>query len=236
LFEIGSSLRQARQHRGLELSDVERDTRIRAKYLGALEEDRFDVLPGAAYVRGFMRTYAEYLGLDSNLLVDAYNERHAPPEDELPAIQHHPVGEAHLHVTRPAAVLLAALLAGTVVVWQLGFSSPQRAPIAPTAAGASVGQAAAAPRKAKAAARRHRAAPAELVVRATRGSCWVAVRLGSASGPVVYQRILTQGGTLKFGLKKKLWVRLGAPWNTDVTVRGKKQGGLPRQPVNLLAA
>ena len=51
MFEIGSSLRQARQHRGLELADAERDTRIRAKYLGALEEERFDVLPDFAAER-----------------------------------------------------------------------------------------------------------------------------------------------------------------------------------------
>ena len=49
MFEIGSSLRAARKRQELELSQAERDTRIRAKYLGALEDERFDVLPGPAY-------------------------------------------------------------------------------------------------------------------------------------------------------------------------------------------
>jgi cytoskeleton protein RodZ len=70
MFEIGSSLRAARMRQGLELSEVERDTRIRAKYLGALEDDRFDVLPGPAYVKWFLRSYADYIGLDGQRLVD----------------------------------------------------------------------------------------------------------------------------------------------------------------------
>ena len=65
MFEIGSSLREARMRRQLELSQIERDTRIRAKYLLALEDDRFEVLPGLAYAKGFLRTYADYLGLDA---------------------------------------------------------------------------------------------------------------------------------------------------------------------------
>jgi hypothetical protein len=52
MFEIGSSLREARMRQELELSQAERDTRIRAKYLGALEDERFDVLPGPAYTKG----------------------------------------------------------------------------------------------------------------------------------------------------------------------------------------
>jgi cytoskeleton protein RodZ len=62
MFEIGSSLRAARMRQRLELSQAERDTRIRAKYLGALEDERFDVLLGPAYTKGFLRSYADYLG------------------------------------------------------------------------------------------------------------------------------------------------------------------------------
>jgi cytoskeleton protein RodZ len=50
--------------RGLELTQIEADTCIRARYLRALEDERFELLPGTAYVRGFLRTYARYLGLD----------------------------------------------------------------------------------------------------------------------------------------------------------------------------
>ena len=85
MFEIGSSLRAAREHHQLELSQVERATRIRARYLQALEDERFDVLPGAAYAKGFLRTYADYLGLDAQRFVDQYNTRFAPAEVPQPA-------------------------------------------------------------------------------------------------------------------------------------------------------
>ena len=52
MFQLGSSLREARLRRGLDLADVERATRIRSRYLAALEEERFDVLPGEAYAKG----------------------------------------------------------------------------------------------------------------------------------------------------------------------------------------
>lgn len=238
MFEIGSSLRQARQHRGLDIADVERETHIRAKYLGALEDERFDVLPGQAYVRGFLRTYADFLGLNGGLYVDEYNEKFAPPDEELPPIQHRPLHRRELPLARPVGGALVALVAGTVVVWQLGFSSAQRTQI-PQAQLVSTVKPAAPERRAAATPKRPAAAPsgpATLVVRASRGNCWVAVRVGSASGPVLYERVLAQGGTLRFGLQKKLWVRLGAPWNADVTLRGKPLGALPHAPLNLTAA
>ena len=62
MFEIGSSLREARERQKLELSKIERETRIRSRYLQALEEERFDRPPAPAYAKGFLRTYANYPG------------------------------------------------------------------------------------------------------------------------------------------------------------------------------
>ena len=83
MFEIGNSLREARLRQGFELPRAEADTKIRAKYLRALEEEHFEVLPGETYVKGFLRTYSEYLGLDGQLYVDEYNSRFAR-EEEFP--------------------------------------------------------------------------------------------------------------------------------------------------------
>jgi len=86
MFEIGNNLRAARIRQKLELSQAEGDTRIRAKYLRALEDERFEVLPGPAYTKGFLRTYADYLGLDGQRFVEEYNARLAPEEEpEAPA-------------------------------------------------------------------------------------------------------------------------------------------------------
>ncbi len=79
---IGQSLREARVARGVKLAEVTEHTKIRAQYLRALEEERWDALPGAAYARSFLRTYAEFLDLDADALVGEYRLREEP-EGEL---------------------------------------------------------------------------------------------------------------------------------------------------------
>ena len=76
MFEIGTSLREARLRQGIELVEAEQATKIRAKYLRALEDERFELLPAQTYVKGFLRSYADYLGLDGQLYVDEYNSRY----------------------------------------------------------------------------------------------------------------------------------------------------------------
>jgi cytoskeletal protein RodZ len=80
VFEIGGTLRDARLRLGLDFVELETRTKIRAKYLRALEDERFDVLPAATYVKGFLRTYAEALQLDGKLFVDEYVTRYAGSE------------------------------------------------------------------------------------------------------------------------------------------------------------
>ena len=71
---IGQTLRGAREERGAELSDVELATKIRVKFLAAMEEDRWENLPAPAYARGFLDIYARYLGLDHEALLERYSE------------------------------------------------------------------------------------------------------------------------------------------------------------------
>src|SRR3954471_1103934 len=82
MFEIGNSLREARTRRQLEIAQAEQSTKIRGKYLRALEEEQFDLLPSQTYVKGFLRTYADYLGLDGQLYVDEFNSRFGIDSDE----------------------------------------------------------------------------------------------------------------------------------------------------------
>jgi hypothetical protein len=71
---VGTILRKARNRRKVELSEVEAATRIRLRYLRAIEDEEWDVLPGGFYTRGFIRTYAAFLGLDGERLADQYRE------------------------------------------------------------------------------------------------------------------------------------------------------------------
>jgi hypothetical protein len=74
--EIGATLREARMRQRIDIAEVELETKIRAKYLRALENEEWDLLPGTTYVKSFLRTYAEALGLDGRLLVEEYKLRH----------------------------------------------------------------------------------------------------------------------------------------------------------------
>jgi Helix-turn-helix domain len=66
---IGEALREARIRRGIELGEVERVTKIKIKYLRAIEEEQWQLLPAPAYARGFLSTYARFLELDDRALV-----------------------------------------------------------------------------------------------------------------------------------------------------------------------
>jgi len=74
--EIGATLREARTRARIDIAEIETATKIRAKYLRALENEEWDLLPGPTFVKTFLRTYAEALGLDAKLLVDEYKLRH----------------------------------------------------------------------------------------------------------------------------------------------------------------
>src|ERR687893_241427 len=79
---IGDTLREARMRQQLDIADVEARTKIRAKYLRALENEEFSLLPGSTFVKTFLRTYAEMLGLDPHVLLDEYRARHEPTDEQ----------------------------------------------------------------------------------------------------------------------------------------------------------
>jgi cytoskeleton protein RodZ len=117
MFEIGPALREARERRGLAFGDVEADTAIRTRYIRALEEEQFHVLPGATYTKGFLRAYAEYLGLDGQLFIDEFNSRHhdarAPQEQPIAS---QPRSRPHPRRQRRESNLVMIVLAAIVAV------------------------------------------------------------------------------------------------------------------------
>lgn len=118
MFELGNNLREARQRRRIDLVAAEQDTKIRSKYLAALETEDFDVLPGPVFVRGFLRTYSRYLGLDPQLFIDEYNARFGRFEDvedqSSPALGR--PGLAHEHATRGRRTMRVVVVVTLVVV------------------------------------------------------------------------------------------------------------------------
>ena len=129
---IGETLRDARMRRGLDVADIEERTKIRAKYLRALEGEEWDQLPGPTFVRTFLRTYAEVVGLDGALLIEQYRSSHEPEEAELAPLTGPPaaIGRERRRPPGPPpraaiAVVLAIAFVGFLVALGLGGDKPQ---------------------------------------------------------------------------------------------------------------
>jgi cytoskeletal protein RodZ len=82
MADIGTTLREARIRARIDISEVEARTKIRAKYLRAIENEEWDLLPGPVYVKSFLRTYGDFLGVDSRSLVDEFKRRYERPADQ----------------------------------------------------------------------------------------------------------------------------------------------------------
>ncbi len=215
MIELGQLLRDARERRGVSLQEAERATRIRARHLAALEEERFDRLPGDAYARAFLREYAEFLGLDARMLVEEYDFRFRE-EEPVPAP---PLPRRRPRRRRAVAVVGVAATAAVaaVIAWRPGGGGAPPAPLLPTSRPAP--EQARSPRPAVRPARPVRPAPTRLELVASRGPCWLLVRRGSRAGEQVFQGILVQGERRRF--TGSLWIRLGAPWNVDARLNGR---------------
>jgi hypothetical protein len=238
VFEIGASLREARLKRGLSPADVNKALRIRDRYLQALEEERWELLPGDAYAKGFLREYADFLGLDGNLYVDEYNSRVAQQHEEPPlAPQPLPKSDFKGRRTGGVGILRPLLAIGAIVAivaavaaWQLDRGSNKASPPTTTNQTTTGGTTTT---------KHHTPPPATLpktaVLVASRGATWLDVRYGSQSGRLIYENTLPQGQTVKVPLTHgPVWMRIGLPANLDVRVGGKLAHGLPSQVGNVL--
>ncbi|MGI9658864.1 MAG: helix-turn-helix domain-containing protein, partial [Gaiellaceae bacterium] len=126
MFEIGNSLREARERQGLEFSQLEADTKIRAKFLRALEEERFDVLPADSYARGFLEVYATRLGLDRQLYADEFDSRFARGEGESEGVRRVRTDRRLRFEASALALGLLGIMVVTVLViaaWQFSGGS-----------------------------------------------------------------------------------------------------------------
>jgi hypothetical protein len=189
MFEIGTSLREARLRQGLDFPELEQATKIRGKYLRALEDEEFDLLPAQTYVKGFLRAYAEYLGLDGQLYVDEYNSRYVVGDDDAPFRPRRQAARTRSPRIQARVVLLtllgiALVTALVIVAWKGGNAEPQSVP------GLQSSSTPAAP-----VTHPKRPARVRLVVHARLGSSWLRVQRGSR---LLFQNWLDLGQTRVF--------------------------------------
>jgi len=214
VFEIGNSLREARLRQGLDFPELEQGTKIRGKYLRALEDEQFDVLPAQTYVKGFLRSYAEYLGLDGQLYVDEYNSRFVVGEEEPQSRPRRSVPPSRGVQVQSRVVLLtllgiAAVTALVIVAWTRG-EPPSATPVGLGTSKSPTHQSQA---------RTVQPLQVRLLVKASRGPCWLQVHKTSATGPILFQGTLDQGQKQLF-TARKLWITLDRPENLVTILNG----------------
>jgi len=234
MFEIGASLREARERRGLALDDVQKRLRLRERYVRALEEERWELLPGDAYARGFLRMYAEFLGLNGTLYLDEYDARVARGEEE-------PIVPESL-APRRHGNLLTRTIAGVVAVGLLVVAAAAWRP-PPTAAPHVEAASAATPKPVVQPGMpvapvvlptTTHAPPRVASIRALTRTSWLSVRLGGHSGREVFRGFLLPGHRLSYRLGSRVWVRIGRPHAVVVRIGGRRVRGLPQTAANVL--
>jgi hypothetical protein len=220
MFEIGSSLREARERRRLGFAEAEQATKIRAKYLRALEDEQFDQLPSGTYIKGFLRAYAEYLGLDGDLYADEYTSRYSSGDDLLERrvrnVRPRPRRERRLetHVVWLALAVIGLVTALVIVAWRYGGGRDQKLPAAPL------------PRPAA-------ARPfTGLAIKAVHGGSLLIVRKRSETGPLAFQGTLETGESLEF--RPPVWLNVGTPENITMRLAGRRVQVGGRKPRSLI--
>ncbi len=136
MADIGSTLREARMRARIDISEVETRTKIRAKYLRAIENEEWDLLPGPVYVKSFLKTYGDFLGLDSRMLIDDFKRRYERPSDgelrPIAALSRERERAARGPLLPPWAIIAGALIvvvAALFVVGSLTGSSKPGTPV-----------------------------------------------------------------------------------------------------------
>jgi len=228
VFEIGITLREARVRRNLTLQQVEEDTKIRVKYVQAMENEDWDLMPGATYVKGFLRTYATYLALDPEVIVGEFRSR-----GMVPSAEHHEpfggssvIGKPRSRRGRNTIVVLAVVcLIALAAIYALGLRSDGNEE--PTTDPDALGIASPSPRASESPtpSPSPSATPAveKRVVRieAVGGDCWLEVRRNNSTGVVLFSGTMKKGSTKKF-TGKDIWMSLGAPANVRLEAAGKR--------------
>ena len=208
------------------LDDVQQSLHFRERYLTALEDEHWDLLPGEAYTKGFLRTYAEFLGLDGTLFIDEFNERVAAEEEQA-------IVPESLAPRRKRSRLLVRAIVGVFV---LAVRRLRRRAMRPSSSpGAHVDAAAAATPK-PAVQRGMPVAPVVLparpkpvtaLIRATKARSWLSVRVGGPTGKELFRGFLNRGHELSYPLGQDVWLRSAARTRSSSASAGARCAGYP---------
>lgn len=231
---VGEILRSERELKGLSIKDIEKATSIRSLYLDAIENDNYSIIPGEVYVKGFIRNYANYLGLDANNIIDLYRQTKNPPVNENVKKDDKTEEKTDNKLVAPndsrkgKVKWIIAGVVGVVVVgslwWILGNhnSQQQQAPETRPAPTSPYAPAQPAPNPSVTEKPVVQANPVVVVAKYT-DSCWTLV---TADGKEVYEGIPKVGETLTWEAKKDITVQLGNASGVEIVYNGQSLGSM----------
>ena len=233
---VGNLLATERKKRGLEIIDVEQATGIRSAYLKALEEARYDCLPGEVYVKGFIRNYGNFLGLNGahlvHLYADSIREINKAPELAPSPTQNRTTARTDRKnwklISTVVVILLVLISAWGVYAWQKKVASPPpaipsrqvqpavsttppvAAPPSPSTTPAVIPQAVS-------------SSKALVLIAKFNDRCWTSV---IADGKALYEGIPRIGDTLTWEADRQLTVNFGNAGAVELTLNGQPVGKL----------
>jgi len=209
VFEIGNSLREARERQGRTFPDLERTTQIRSRYLKALEDEDFSAMPALSYTRGFLRVYADELGLDGQLYIDEFNSRFAMGEEGSAPFRRRESRPPTRHSRRIASVAVVITLATIALLLTLifvAFSSSKPNP--QTGSRSTTNHSSTKP-----------ARTTTLKITAVHGDVSVEAHTGGRGGNLLFGGTLVRGHSQTF-TATRLWIKVSATQNVRWTLSG----------------
>jgi cytoskeleton protein RodZ len=222
VFEIGATLREARVRKRLTLQQAEDDTKIRVKYLQAMENEEFDALPGATYAKGFLRGYATYLGLDPEIILDEYRSRYRQPPDKGPFAGSSTLRPRHHRRRSGLAFVAVVAVLILVLIYVVGLRGSHGSPgpkVNPSALSPSPTPTATQHSTSTASASHSVAAGKSTISIVADAACYVEVRKGSATGTPIFQSTMATGANKSWSLRGTVAIVVGGnPTNLKLTV------------------
>ncbi len=223
---VGEVLRNERENKGLSIKEIEAATSIRCLYINAIEEDNYTIVPGEVYLKGFIRNYANYLGLDARQMIELYRQSQTdvPAENETIAVDRpKKVPEKPAISKQPNRLLIMSLLvvfiAGTA--WWL-FSSPKTAKEPQTDQQAQ--QTPAIPKQTPTPSSTPPAQTKPVVLTAKYTErCWTSV---TADGKQIYEGIPQAGETMTWEAQNTITITAGNAGGIDIVSNGQALGKL----------
>ena len=222
-MSIGDTLAEARRQRGLTITQVSQQTRIRETIIRGIEQGDFSACGGDFYARGHIRSIASVVGVDSVPLIREYDEEHGPPGSMRAAEIFEPATPIKIHEPRPfglGKILAVALLA---VIGFAAYRLVSTHDSHPQAASSSTLRPTAKPTPAATPTVKPavtNSGPPVAVIKLTASQdCWVA--LTNASGQQLYQGIIPAGQTMTWRERHPVSMTVGNPPGISLTVNGK---------------